>query len=925
MDRDPPDLSNSDQAQLDAIAESYAAAIRRGDAPAVDQYLAQCPDIACSVETREQLRSLLHAVAMIEGLKPPTEPATDEQASRQLAIDHLDEYKLVREIGRGGMGIVCEAIHQSLGRRVAIKILAGSLLGDTQNLARFRREARAAARLRHSNIVPVFGVGQSDNHHYYVMDYIDGKSLRQWISSLAGNLPAEPVTRDRAAATTADAGRMPSARADVESAPHAADRHAKPGDHSPETDARWAADIIATVCAALQYAHSQGVLHRDIKPANLLIDRAGVVWITDFGLAKLSEHQAMTATGDIVGTPQYMAPESFEGQFDVRSEVYTVGLTLYELLTLRPAIAGGNPGAVIRNATSGQITRPRSHCPTLPRDLETIVLKCLAHDPNLRYQTAGEVHTDLRRFLAGRPITARPSGIFGRAARWSRREPVVASLTFATFLLLLSLAVVSAIGYVRTSSALADASRAKRAAETLLGEKTTAMNAAEQQRQRAENNLQVALAAFDAIMQNITERGIDSEADYLGLVTDSTSPHVTPDDALLLQSLLRFFDQLGESNSEDLLPESALAARRAGEIYQRLGQLQNADRAYSQALERYRILVKRPAAETTTVIAQAKVQNELAVIAGLRGQLGRADQMFHQTVGLLSNTDGSLEPAAGQFQLARAHRLFASMRARAGMDGLGQRQSPPALSPPRRPALRILKHRLEQEWSAAETAIEMLGDLCERHPNELRYQVERARAYRDQAKVASAARRRRDSEIAIRESIDLFEQLLQNQPDSAAIRYELAVTLSSSEAFGMPTMVRARRAAELSRMLLADTPDMPRYQALRAHTLTNLARFQQRTGKSDLATRSLDEAIQIYESLADQAPDVSLYVARRAQVLEVKSDLQHRRGDTLDAIETLQQEIQRIESDNLRPNPSRVVRFQLQRLKQKLSRLKTAG
>ena len=340
------------------------------------------------------------------------------------------------------------------------------------------------------------------------------------------------------------------------------------------------------------------MLHRDIKPANFLIDRRGDIWIADFGLAKLTEPQSITMTGDIVGTPQYMPPESFDGNYDVKSEIYGVGLTLYELLTRRPAIEGRNPGDVIRKATCGVTVPPRKINARIPRDLETIVLKSLAHDPRARYVTAASLGNDLQSFLADRPISARRSNLLERAMRWSRREPTVAMLTFVTFALLLALAAVSAVGYFRTKDALDVAQAAKRSAESSLEQRTAALETADQQRLRAEKNLHVAIAAFDQVMRNIADRGIESDAEFLGEVTDTTSPNVTPEDAMLLQSLLGFFDELAANNSEDLLVESAVAARRAGDIYQRLGRLREADRAYTDALDRYRRLAQRESGQS---------------------------------------------------------------------------------------------------------------------------------------------------------------------------------------------------------------------------------------------------------------------------------------------------------------------------------------
>ena len=363
-----------DSSSLDLIAEQFAEAVRRGENPSIEDFIARHP------EADGDLRGLLTSIAMIEGLKSDS-PVADQCAPH---IDQLDDYKIIREIGRGGMGIVLEAIHQSLGRRVAIKVLSSGLLGDQKHVARFRREARAAAKLRHPNIVPVFGVGESDNHNYYVMDFIDGQTLSEVIESHSTEPVAQTPTVD-----------IDNSSTHLELSSQVPQSPARPTATDQQNDSpQWAAQVGAAICDALDYAHSQGVLHRDIKPANLILDKSGTVWIADFGLAKLAEQQAMTATGDIMGTPQYMSPESFEGNFDVRSEIYAVGLTLYELLTKRPAVDGKSPADVIRKATSGSIAKPRSLRSDLPRDLETVVLKCLSHDPNSRYQTAAAVRDD---------------------------------------------------------------------------------------------------------------------------------------------------------------------------------------------------------------------------------------------------------------------------------------------------------------------------------------------------------------------------------------------------------------------------------------------------------------------------------------------------------------------------------------------------
>ena len=915
------DSSDHNQSKLDEIAEEFSAAIRRGQHPSVDSFVARYDDPS------GQLRGLLASIAMIEGLKLAASDSAPS-ASKPLKIEQLDDYRIVREIGRGGMGVVFEAIHQSLGRRVAIKVLASGLLGDAKHLARFRREARAAARLRHTNIVPVFGVGQSNEHHYYVMDYIDGMSLREWLTGVSGTNREEFPTIDAAVADTdgdlgfATAVEGDSRGPDFVDAPHA-EIALDTADYF-----RWVASRAATVCDALEYAHSQGVLHRDIKPANLLVDRHGGVWIADFGLAKLTEQQAVTMTGDIVGTPQYMPPESFEGTYDVKSEIYAVGLTLYELLTRTPAIEGKGPADVIRKATRGVIQSPRKLNPRLPRDLETIVQKSLAHDPRSRYISAGELRDDLNRFLSDRPIAARRTNLVERTVRWSRREPTVAMLTFATFALLLALAIVSAVGYLRTKDLLDVAQAANRSSERSLQQRTEALEIADQQRVRAEKNLQVALSAFDEIMQNIGDRGIESDAEFLGEVTDTTSPNVTPEDARLLQSLLGFFDQLAANNSEELLAESAVAARRAGDIYLRLGQLQRADQAYGDALDRYRKLSQRNEDEDlASTIAQAQIMNELVVITGLRGDLSRSYELFDQTLQLLKESSTAMTTEAGRFEYARAHRLFASRGARTGLDAA---TSTPSRRPAagsrqgtvRRPLATMMRMRTEDELDAVAEAISTLESLIDQSPEEVRYRAELARAYRDKANVASRAKRKSESEQSVKKSIELFNQLLVENRQSEAIRYELALTLSSAEAFGFNQMMRAIRATELSSELLTSSPDLPRYQALRAHTLETLAASQQRTGRLEPAERHLHDALRIYNDLTAQSPSISLYETRRSQTLESIADLKLRQGDSAAAIEYLERAMRRLQPRTRRGDTSPVARIQLQRIRQKLARIK---
>jgi serine/threonine-protein kinase len=383
--------------------------------------------------------------------------------------ERIGDYRILREIGRGGMGIVFEAEQESLGRHVALKLLPSQALLDPRHLERFRREARAAARLHHSNIVPVFGVGEGEGLHYYVMQYITGSGLHEVIDELrlskspsfasfkAGASPAptrslHEVARSRLTrqsesgrAATTDVDASDRAPANDPSGGTAADIGGSGSSlsaSSPRNFAREVARIGLQVAEALAYAHGQGVLHRDIKPANLLLDVQGTVWVADFGLAKDMGHGVdLTNEGDILGTLRYMAPERFRGQSDARGDLYALGLTLYELLTLRPAFDQNDRNRLILQVTTEVPPRPRTINPEIPRELETIVLKSIEQDPARRYPGARDLADDLKLFLDDRPIRARPVGLLERGQKWARRKPAIAGL-------LTALALAIAVGFV---------------------------------------------------------------------------------------------------------------------------------------------------------------------------------------------------------------------------------------------------------------------------------------------------------------------------------------------------------------------------------------------------------------------------------------------------------------------------------------------
>jgi len=482
---------------VEVLAEEFLARERRGERPSLTEYVDRYPELA------DEIHELFPVLLDMEDARQDGDDGPDSAAVPAGHVPgRVGDYRVLREIGRGGMAVVYEAEQESLGRRVALKVLARTAL-TPQQVRRFEREARSAAGLHHTNIVPVFGVGREGNVHYYVMQYIPGQPLDQVLKEVrrlrrrnhrpGRELAAATVDRalDRPSAgqvalslwsgrgitpvidhgpegrssiegrasdltlpdrTAQNEAPTPDPPIDLAGPPIPTSSHSDVLSSSVDLTgsgsryARAIARIGAQVADALEYAAEQGIIHRDVKPSNILLDLGGTAWVTDFGLAKVAGLEDLTHSGDLVGTLRYMAPERFRGQADRRSDVYALGLTLYELLALRPAYNESDRVRLIRQVTHEEAPRLSKHDPAIPRDLATIVHKATAREPAERYATAALMATDLRRFLEDRPIAARRPSPLDRAAKWSRRhKAVVATAAAALVLLLAAVSVVASV------------------------------------------------------------------------------------------------------------------------------------------------------------------------------------------------------------------------------------------------------------------------------------------------------------------------------------------------------------------------------------------------------------------------------------------------------------------------------------------------
>jgi serine/threonine protein kinase/predicted Zn-dependent protease len=840
---------------LGRLIDELTARLQAGEAVDAEAVAREHPEYAA------ELCGLLPALAALADLSGSDKSAASGLASTgngdDLVSGVLGDFRIFREVGRGGMGIVYEAEQVSLNRRVALKVLPFAATMDPKQLQRFRHEAQAAAMLHHPNIVPVYGVGCERSVHFYAMQLIAGRSLAAVIAELRGDgakpVPVGGTTALKPAhasgAGVCDPGPASQKPATEEPklAPDTAPVAARTTQRSRNDKAHYRriAELAAQAADALEYAHSLGVVHRDIKPANLLLDEGGHLWVTDFGLAKLGAAANLTVSGDLLGTLRYMSPEQAlarHGLVDHRTDVYSLGATLYELLTLTPAVDGADKQEILQKIAFEEPTPPRKLDKAIPTELETITLKCLAKNPTERYATAGELADDLRRWLADQTIKARPPTVRQRASKWARRHR---SVVWAAGLLLAVAMIGLGVGtlLIARERDLAQANYVE-----------------------AQDNLDVAYRVLDEIYVDLAEKRLPQQS------------VLTLEDRQVLEKALTFYEYLASRQSTDpkVRAKTGWAYFRVAEIRARLGQRKQAWDNYHQAKIIFDMLAAEFPRDTEYRHKLAQCYLSLGDNRGIADLSHRAEeweQFVRHAVVLLEQLVTEVPNRPDYLQhLAKAYdRLGQSMALSDDWKSfeMSRYDDFPSVNP-------------TASWVAGWNSLEMTGRLDEReiidrralairtkltkeHPNVIAYWEDYNESLGSLASVLLYMGRYQEAEKLLRQTLGHRKKLVADFPKIDSYQLHLA------SAYGLLGELlqdtgRLREAEEACRQTLAareklatEFHSVPAYRWWVSITQGALASLLNRTRRFREAEQACRRAVEINEELAAEFPAAPEY------------------------------------------------------------------
>jgi len=868
------DLNAEQQDRLAVVLDQFLSALESGAPLDANELAARHPDL------REPLRLYLARLDELHHVSAGfANPAPSHDSARSHSVEtgpgeeavlppstrRLGDFVLGDEIGRGGMGVVYEARQISLDRRVALKVLPFASILDARTIARFKNEAKAAAPLQHPNIVPVYAVGSERGMHYYAMQLIEGRPLDQVITQVRARF--RPETPDRKRRNRAEDATQEIA------APAVSTIAVSPVTDTATSASRGTAlqrmasrelprgEYYQTVLRlgiqaadALAAAHQEGIVHRDIKPSNLLVDHDGKLWVTDFGLARIQSDVALSRTGDVVGTWRYMSPEQARGDsplIDQRTDVYSLGVTLWELLALRPAYQDDDRQALLRQLDQDSLPPLAPHCPDLPPDLETVVLKAMAHAREDRYTTADEFAADLRRVLEGKRPLARPPSWVDRLFRFARRHKRLVAATVIVAMFVAGLSTVAAIVTTR---------------ERLRAEKNFA---------RAERHFREA--------RRVVDRGAQL-AERLAEIPGAESLRRE-----LLQETLTYYQRFVRDAGDDpqLQADIALTFSKIGALASEFGSTDEALDANRQAVRRLQHLLDAQPRSVELRRATAVAQRQLADACREAGDLLSArlvcldavrndrqlvtnyPENFEVRGDLAAALDslGQIQAAAGEPDEARDHLVEAIQLARQVCDkfpAAAERRHQLATSlnqlgqwlGPRQPSEALLLH--QQALKQLE-----LADSTRGQSRSFRREV--ARSYDLLGTAQARLERWEAARDAYEQAIALRQPILEREPQLTTVRRELAATYNNlgliQSRIGQPQLARdlfTQAIDAQSPLVTEDTADLALRSSL-ANMYNNRGFVEEQLSQDEAALVSYQQAVELQRKAYEQGRNVLRY------------------------------------------------------------------